>query len=319
MNAFVGDDGHLRSGWRFVIYFLAAFAAIVILFAVIGVAVTLASGPTGAEQLLKGRYGILIQGIVLTLGSFLIGWGCVALLEKLRAASLGWALHVGWWKDLLIGSILGILTVTIAAVLAGAIGGFKIALSPSMSGAVKSTLISLGLFVLAAAGEEGLFRGYGLQTMSRAKLAWLGIVLTSVPFGIVHLGNPSANIWSTSNTVLAGVWLGLAYMKTRSLWFPLGLHWSWNWTMGALYGIPVSGTTNVTPEPVMHVTYGGPVWLHGGAYGLEGGLACTIAVLVSCLVIWRVGFLRPSQEMLNASPEAYQEPGEWDDPNRSVI
>jgi hypothetical protein len=238
----------------------------------------------------------------------------------LSAASLGWALHTGWWKDLLIGSGIGILTVSLAALLAGAIGGYKFEFTSNISGAIPSSLISLGLLVLAAAGEEGLFRGYGLQTLTRANLAWLGILLTSVPFALVHLKNPNVSFWFTfSNTALAGIWLGLAYLKTRSLWLPLGLHWSWNWAMGALFGIPVSGITTLAPEPLMHVRYSGPAWLNGGAYGLEGGLACTIAVAISCLVVWRVRFLRPSEEMLDASPEERNPSGDWADPNRSEI
>jgi hypothetical protein len=77
-----------------------------------------------------------------------------------------------------------------------------------------------------------------LQTLSRAHLAWLGVLLTSVPFALIHLWNPHVVRGVTfTNTALAGVWLALAYLRTRSLWLPLGIHWSWNWALGSIFGL----------------------------------------------------------------------------------
>jgi hypothetical protein len=127
----------------------------------------------------------------------------------------------------------------------------------------------------------------------------VGLLLTSVPFALAHLGNPNvAPVFTFVNTTLAGVWLGLAYWKTRSLWFPLGVHWAWNWAMGALLGLPVSGITEIAPTPLLSVRLSGPGWLTGGAYGLEGGLACTLALLVSTLFIWRTRLVQASPERL---------------------
>jgi len=144
------------------------------------------------------------------------------------------------------------------------------------------------VFVLAAAAEEVVFRGYPLQTLTRAKLAWLGVLLTAVPFAAVHLNNPnSARGFTFVNTALAGIWLAIAYLRTGSLWFPLGIHWAWNWMQAAILGVPVSGINRLTPAPLLHAANQGPDWLTGGTYGLEGGLACTIALLVSMFVVWR--------------------------------
>jgi membrane protease YdiL (CAAX protease family) len=132
-----------------------------------------------------------------------------------------------------------------------------------------------------------LFRGYPLQTLTRANLAWLGVLLTSVPFAAVHLNNPHAVPGFTFvNTALAGVWLAVAYLRTRSLWLPLALHWSWNWAQASL-GFPVSGIERFAPAPLLQAINAGPDWLTGGAYGIEGGAACTVALLISTLVIWR--------------------------------
>ena len=86
---------------------------------------------------------------------------------------------------------------------------------------------------------------------------------------------------------LAGVWLAIAYLRTRSLWFPLGLHWAWNWTQASVFGLPVSGIVRLAPAPLLHAMNKGPDWLTGGAYGIEGGAACTVALLISTFVVWR--------------------------------
>ncbi len=90
------------------------------------------------------------------------------------------------------------------------------------------TLVFSGIvFLLGAAAEEMLFRGYPLQTLMRSWPLWVALVPVSVPFALVHLANPNvAPGFTFVNTVLAGVWLGVAYWRTRSLWFPLGLHWA---------------------------------------------------------------------------------------------
>ena len=70
-----------------------------------------------------------------------------------------------------------------------------------------SGAVSFAIFAVAAAFEEALFRGYLLQTFARSNLAWLAILLTSVFFGAMHLGNPNATFISTANTILAGIWI----------------------------------------------------------------------------------------------------------------
>jgi hypothetical protein len=83
------------------------------------------------------------------------------------------------------------------------------------------------------------------------------------------------------------------------MWLPLGVHWSWNWMMSAVLGLPVSGITSITPTPLLRATDLGPAWLTGGAYGIEGGAACTIAILLSTLIIWRMKWITATREMMD--------------------
>jgi hypothetical protein len=181
-----------------------------------------------------------------------------------------------------------------------ATGSLHFSLTPiSEFTAVWQTLTgSLLIFVLGAAAEEVWFRGYPLQTLLRAWTFWIALIPSCVFFALVHLLNPNvAPRFTFINTLLAGVWLAVAYLRTRSLWFPLGVHWAWNWTMGALFGIPVSGITKITPAPLLRMTDTGPVWLTGGSYGLEGGAICTLILIISTIFIWRTSLLSATPEL----------------------
>ena len=123
-------------------------------------------------------------------------------------------------------------------------------------------------------------------------------MLTSLPFGIIHFANPNAGKISTVNTILAGVWFGVAYLKTRDLWFVWGMHLVWNWMQGSVFGIEVSGLTEITTAPLLKEIDKGPTWLTGESYGIEGGIACTIAIVASTAIIYFLPELRPSEEML---------------------
>jgi hypothetical protein len=104
------------------------------------------------------------------------------------------------------------------------------------------------------------------------------------------------------NTSLAGLWLAAGYLRTRSLWFPLGLHWSWNWALGWFFGLPISGLSFVS-HPLLKGTDLGPVWLTGGSYGLEGGVAATIVLVIFTFFTWRTRWVSPAPELKKLTSE----------------
>src|SRR5882672_5799850 len=298
-QAFINPAGRLRSGWRVLIFVLL----FVILLILMGFAVRLAS-PLFARltpSLVVAHYlENFVARVVLLVAALLAGYICTGWLEGLPWRALGLWLHAGWLRDLLVGSLIGVLSLALATAIATAGRGLSFTVSGrALLFQVAQTLVfSAMLFVLAALAEEALFRGYPLQTLTRANLAWLAVLLTSVPFALVHLKNPNVAAGFTFiNTALAGVWLAAAYLRTRSLWFPLGVHWAWNWALGSLFGLPVSGITDLAPHPLLHGTDLGPAWLTGGGYGIEGGLACTITLVVSTIFIWRTRLVSATPEM----------------------
>src|SRR2546425_1051886 len=286
-NFFIDREGHLRSGWRLAIFIVAfricADVSQALSFASLRRVLHLSS-----SQMLRSNWWFVTSSGSLLFSATLAGWACGALLEGLPFRALGSMPHRGWLRNLGIGSILGAASLFLAALLAMATRGIKFQLDPAGGRSIGETLVvSLFIFLVGAAAEEMLFRGYPLQTFTRANLAWLGVILTSIPFALGHFSNPHVvPVFTFINSALAGVWLAIAYLRTRSLWLPFGLHWSWNWAQASLLGLPVSGIERIAPAPLLKAMNTGPDWLTCGAYGIEGGAACTIALVISTVAIW---------------------------------
>jgi len=304
-NFFLDNRGHLRSGWRLAI-FGVAFLICVQLTQVVLFLILSALLHRSYDQLISGYWSIFAGHGSILFSGLLVGWACGKLLEELPFAALGCSPHPGWLKNFGLGSAFGAASLLLAALFATLMHGIQFRFDPAGGGLIGQTLAtSLAIFVFAAAAEEILFRGYPLQSLTRARLAWLGVLLTSVPFAAVHLRNPNVVPGFTFvNTALAGVWLAIAYLRTRSLWLPLGLHWSRNWAQASLLGLPVSGIERITPAPLLRATNAGPDWLTGGAYGIEGGAACTLALLVSIIVIWRLKLFVGADVPIENAPES---------------
>jgi membrane protease YdiL (CAAX protease family) len=293
---FIDGTGKLRSGWR-ALTFLIAYA---ILTAILWVMTEYATRYAGIEVARQSGTYFLLYALSSLIPAILIGWLCGKLFEKLPYRALGAAFTGKWLRHLLVGILLGAGTLIFAVLPAFVLGGERFELYSEVEPArvLISLAVSLFVFALAAAFEEALFRGYVLQTFARSGLAWLAIFLTSAFFGIVHLKNPNASLISTVNTVLAGVWFSVAYLKTRDLWFVWGMHLMWNWMQGSVFGIEVSGLTDLSAFPLLREADSGPLWLTGGNYGIEASIACTLAIIVSTAVIHYMPGINADEEML---------------------
>nr|MBA2379635.1 CPBP family intramembrane metalloprotease [Blastocatellia bacterium] len=206
----------------------------------------------------------------------------------------------GWFVNLAAGTLLGALTLGLAVLIAYLAGGlrFQVHISADVSSTISSLLFSITVLFIAAAFEEALFRGYILQTFARSGLAWFAIILTAIFFAAVHTANPNMGVISTINTAIAGIWFGVAYLRTRDLWFVTGLHFMWNWMQGAFFGIEISGLNDLVAAPLMREIDAGPAWLTGDTYGLEGGIAATVALIASTALILFLKWPKADPELM---------------------
>ena len=136
------------------------------------------------------------------------------------------------------------------------------------------------LLLFGAVGEEMLFRGYGFQVLVRGMGPFATVLPVAVLFGLAHSQNLNFGPLALFNTILWGVVLGYAYLRSADLWLPIGLHFGWNWALPML-GANLSGFTMDVTGYAMHWELAGRVGglLSGGAYGPEGGLLTTAVAI----------------------------------------
>ena len=155
----------------------------------------------------------------------------------------------------------------------------------AISSVILNTLLYLGIFILVGWNEELLFRGYRLQNLSDGLKPVRGVLLSSLWFGIAHLGNPNtdAKLFVAGGIFLAGLFLAYGYLSTKQLWLPIGLHIGWNFFEGVGFGFPVSG---LDIYRLMHITVNGPELWTGGAFGPEAGLVLLPGLLLGTILVF---------------------------------
>lgn len=226
------------------------------------------------------------EGIVAAsaVGAF---WVMARFIDKRPWATAGFT-RQGLASGLAGGFALG------AAMLTVGVGGLRLLGDYHVSAVVPSVLVLAPLLTYLAVGvfEETLFRGYIFQTLEGRWGSGIALTVTSLLFGLAHLGNPvpGASHWMRLAGPLqicleAGLPLGAAYLLTRRWWLSIGIHWAWDYFEGPVYGCPDSGTH--APHTLLHATLSGPAILTGGPFGPEAGLVFLfVGTLTGVLLLW---------------------------------
>ena len=156
---------------------------------------------------------------------------------------------------------------------------------------LEPLLFILGLFpfwLLQGGTEEVATRGWLLTRIAARTNLPLAIAISSSLFGILHMGNAGVTFLSVLNIILDGVLAGLLFIYTDSIWLVVAQHGTWNYVQGNLLGFQVSGTG--ADASIFSFTMGsGPDWLTGGAFGAEGSIITTLVLLVSLVIVYRLG------------------------------
>jgi membrane protease YdiL (CAAX protease family) len=187
-----------------------------------------------------------------------------------------------WLRRLVIGLAAGLAVFSVAVAVAAVLGVYRVVGQGDFSGFIPALLAAA---IFPAVSEELVFRGILFRWLEEWGGSWVALLVTSALFGAAHLMNPNASaIAAVGIAFEAGVMLGAAYMLTRSLWLPMGLHAAWNFAQGEIYDIPVSGT------PVHGMVDArlccNPL-LTGGGFGLEASLiAIVVATVFGLWLLW---------------------------------
>lgn len=212
--------------------------------------------------------------------ALLVGAVLLRALEHRPVADLGLPLERQAGRQIGIGTAIGAGGLMVACVLLLAVGTLRYESEPgTVAGWLGGTLRMLLLLLVPAAAEEVLFRGYAFQKLVEGFGGIFATVAASAAFAFAHIHNPSVNGFALANIFAAGVMLSIAFLRTRSLWFAIGVHTGWNWAMAAPLDLPVSGL-ELFNAPLYEPVDRGPKWLSGGAFGPEAGLAGLLGLLL---------------------------------------
>lgn len=202
----------------------------------------------------------------------LLGWlayrAYVRLVERRPGIELG---AQGVLRELGAGLVLGAALFSVTIGVLAALGLYTV------QGWRPASVLIAPLAVSIAAGviEELLFRGAIFRIIEASLGTWIALAISAALFGLVHLGNPNASwIAAVAIALEAGVMLGAAYVLTRRLWLPIGIHAAWNFTQGGIFSVAVSGGKT---DGLLVASLNGPQWLTGGEFGAE---ASVVAIVV---------------------------------------
>jgi membrane protease YdiL (CAAX protease family) len=182
--------------------------------------------------------------------------------------------------------LIGAALVTAVVMLLMAMGGYRIAGSNSWS---VSVIAPLAMMIFVGVFEEVLSRGIVFRIIEQSLGSWIALAISSLLFGLAHLPGGGAGVLAIIVTVVAGVLFASAYLLTRRLWLGIGIHIAWNYTLGSIYSIAVSGHE---AHGLLRGAVSGPDWLTGGRYGLEASVFTLIVLAMVAAYLLHAAWLK---------------------------
>jgi membrane protease YdiL (CAAX protease family) len=250
--------------------------------------------------------GILVCGVVLSVGKLVMGEILDLTALDLSIKSLVTALVVaafaivsytylfkfyekrevtefsknGLFKSLTFGIILGTVLQSLTILVIYLKGGYSIiSINP-----IPFLVPPLTMAFTAAIFEEILMRGIIFRITEEKLGSYFALFISAILFGAMHLGNPNSSLIAAIGLAIqAGLLLASAYIYSRNLWFPIAVHFAWNFTQSALFGANVSGTTMA--KTLITSKIEGAEWYTGGQFGPEGSVQATAFCLIATVVL----------------------------------
>jgi hypothetical protein len=158
-------------------------------------------------------------------------------------------------------------------------------------------------FIIQGMSEEVFLRGYFMMSVAGKNSILLAVISNSVIFAVMHLGNPGVTFLAIVNLILFGLFASVYTLKMNSIWGICAIHTIWNFAQGNLFGIKVSGL-DTQVSVLSFLPAGTGELFNGGAFGLEGGLAVTIVLVLSTLVVLKL----PGREIVKPEETLEEHP-----------
>ena len=244
-----------------------------------------------------GVVGISVAGLSAALFA---NWLALRIYERRTLSAAGLALSRASAHNLaygILGGVAGASLVLVPPLLAGT-ARFAPVPDPPTAGTLPFVTLALAA---GSAAEEILFRGYGFQILMAAVGPFAAIVPVGVLFGLLHTGNPNVLWFGIVNTAGFGILFGYAFLRSRDLWLPIGLHFGWNFTL-PLFGVNVSGLKMEMTGHRMVWTAG--VWWSGGDYGPEASVLTSAVLILLFLAVAKAPLCRQASPLTDPPAES---------------
>jgi membrane protease YdiL (CAAX protease family) len=268
------DEPRLRAGWRILIQFISLF--IIVIFIGFLAQFLIQFG-------LNEYLGSIIVVFAITTSVFMGR----RFLDRRSFVSLGLKLDTWTILDLFAGFAIGGMMIGLIFYLEKTLGwltidGYALQNFPleEIRGAAIAALIT---FIFVGWQEELVTRGYILQNLIEGLNVFWAVIISSILFGLMHFANPNSSINGAVGIFLIGIFLSYAYLATRQLWLPVGLHIGWNFFEGTIFGYPVSG---VDSFHVLRQSVNGPRLITGGSFGPEAGLVLLVGLVLGVGLVY---------------------------------
>ncbi|MBE6754522.1 MAG: CPBP family intramembrane metalloprotease [Ruminococcaceae bacterium] len=304
--------------WQLPIFLLVFFAINIVITIVTTVAVVAGAilSPEFREIIMSGKIYELLTGermmivqLFITVAETIVAIIYCRLIEKRSLRSMGFR-KKGWFKDYLSGYGIGALMIcgsALICLLAGTLT-FRVSVKPDL---VVIGLAFLGYLVQGMA-EEVLVRGYLMNSLIgsiKGKAAVpVAVIVSSVIFAALHLGNPGMTALAFVNLTLAGIVFALMVIRTDNIWVACAAHSAWNFFQGHVIGSQVSGLTQMSS--FLEAATQGSAIINGGSFGLEGGLGVTAVELIAIILMLVIPEKKKAAVEAPAAEAAVEAPAE---------
>jgi uncharacterized protein len=272
----------VKWGWLRALIFVVAFVALII-------PISFFYNKLPIKQWIPDTILANAVSYIVPLASLVLAiYVCRKFIDKQSFRSIGITFKL---NEFLFGSLFGIVLMAVGSGIIGLAGWGSYAYQGFDGPGLLKYLL---MFLLVAIFEEWMVRTYLLHSLMASMNKYLALLLTSVLFSLLHAGNESFDLMAFTEITLAGIMLGLWYIHVGNIWFPVGVHLTWNYFQGPIFGHEVSG--NPIKESLLVQTDLAEPFYSGGKFGVEGSIVGLVLTVLACL--WLEWYLRRNSEKL---------------------
>ena len=282
----ITNTPRIKHGWLRAVLFFISFFIFVSLFDLVGIAiVSLLTEYSFKEYisdtaLLMENKMMLLMMVCQLVGTLFTVWLFQRYINREPFSSIGIEFN-GYEDDFIFGLLIGLGLIVMGF---GILIIFNFISITSLQFSFIDQLFYLCLFAVVSLNEEIAMRGYILQNLSSSFNKYIALVMSSLVFMIMHIGNPNMSAIPLFNLFLAGLFLGIYCIHRKNLWFPIGAHFTWNYFQGPVLGFEVSGNE---VNSIFIQSLDGSDLITGGKFGFEGSIILTVFMITGIIYLDR--------------------------------